>query len=133
VDDKLNRVGPIAASILETGTLDSGIDIRPGDPDADSVADTLEMPISINDTLVVPLGKSPGPPETSQSPAVNDIDVIFEAAPLVRAGPVPPGTMDETYSPICPAAASSLVVVPIFADPPAAAIAAATCSAVCHP
>ena len=59
----------------------------------------------------IPAGETPIAPQTSQSPGVRTILVMSFAEPVLRET-APAKTWEETYSPMFPAAALSLVVVP---------------------
>jgi len=61
---------------------------------------------------------NPTSPETSQSPAVNEIEVIFDVVALVKETALADATVEDIYSPTRPAAAASFVFVPVKAVPP---------------
>jgi hypothetical protein len=75
------------------------------------VADVEEIPPKR--TVAVEAGVNPTVPQTSQSPAVSEMDVMFEIAPVVKAIVLPE---DVTYSPTLRAAAALFVVVPMIPD-----------------
>jgi len=73
------------------------------------VADVVFIPPCSNDNTVLPEGLMLTSPETSQSPAVNEIDVTLAVVPLLKDIPL---AELETYSPMLPACALSPAVVP---------------------
>lgn len=76
------------------------------------VAEVVLMPPCIRVTTVEPAGLAATVPHTSQSPAVNEIDVTLAGVPDVRATAEPAATDELTNSPTLPAFALLFVVVP---------------------
>ena len=66
----------------------------------------------INESTVVDPPVTPTFPDTSQSPAVKEMEVTFAATPVVKLGPPPITTKEKTISPTFPASALLFVVVP---------------------
>ena len=77
-----------------------------------TVPETVLMPAVNMVAFVVPASVKIAVPPTSQSPAVRDMDVIFAAVFVVRLIAEPEANVELIYSPIFPADALSLVVVP---------------------
>jgi hypothetical protein len=68
------------------------------------------------DNVVEALGRYQICPDTSQSPAVRDIDVTLAVTFDVKDTALPSGITEEITSPTLPTAALSLVVVPIIPE-----------------
>ncbi|AOK40854.1 hypothetical protein [Burkholderia vietnamiensis] len=81
-------------------------------PNTPNVADIVLMPHCCTVKLAPPEGDHAHVPVRTQSPAVNDSDVMLAAIPVVRF-PVVVGPADG-FSPMLPAAGLSFVVVPLM-------------------
>jgi UDP-N-acetyl-D-mannosaminuronate dehydrogenase len=77
-------------------------------------ADVVEIQATNAVMVVVPPGLKETLAQTSQSPAVNEIDVTFMGTLVVIETAEPTKTVDEMISPISPAAALSFVAVPVL-------------------
>jgi hypothetical protein len=113
VEAKLNLTGPTLTEKSFPTTLAAVADcaVLP----EERVPKTAEV-VTIEDTVkvkdVVGAGCLHAIAHTSQSPAVNVIEVMFVGTPVVYGTAAPTATVLETYSPTFPAEAESLVVVP---------------------
>jgi hypothetical protein len=117
VDATEIRTGPKQSDIKAPATLE-GYDAANPPPAGFNGSVALVVPIA-DATLTVtvePAGLVMTFPETSQSPAVSEIDVMFAVTVVVSATAEPAATVEEMYSPTLPACALSFVVVPTIPE-----------------
>lgn len=99
----------VAAEVYGMPWADSAILSKPG------IVALVELIQAICvTTAVLVFGLKTTCPETSQSPAVRDMDVIFVSVAVVKAIGDACATLAEMYSPTLPALALLFVVVPMM-------------------
>src|SRR5580698_10007269 len=108
---RLTRAVPVGRDWLEPVVKVSVSDANAPAPGlVGKVADAPETAHWTLDTVVLPAGKKTTFPQTSQSPAVNGIEVTFALTPLDSETADPAGIFCAMYSPMLPAWAESFVV-----------------------
>lgn len=113
VDARDRRVVPSGASIpCPVGRVNGKKYWPPPPGNVGSVAEVVLIAACSPATTVDPPVTIPTLPQTSQSPAVSEIEVTLALALLVNATADPEGTFDDTNSPTLPAFALLFVVVP---------------------
>lgn len=112
---KLRRLGPTLTVVLTAPvtTPAEASPIAPRLPAAESlVAEVVEIEDDITVTLVLAAGVNAPIADTSQSPAVRDMLVMFVSVLVVMPTDAPLSTAEEISSPTSPAFALLLVVTP---------------------
>jgi hypothetical protein len=110
-----SRTGPIVTvASIAPSTVPAGYLRLVKPPVAELVvALVVEIELPIATTVVLAAGRKLFHTDTSQSPAVSEILVMFVSVLVVREIADPKSTAEEMISPTFPAAALSLVAVPV--------------------